>query len=167
MMRTVLTIASAIVTLLAISHSSAAQPRSPEDALKSVLSLNTVTNGVAKTRDGRIFLLLSRIDGSDGPRVVEWMDGKPRPYPEGIWNDWTAGKVVATGFVGVNALRIGPDGDLWIVDVGAPGIDNEIDLAASGNDIRLKATPLTGFQNDSVQREAFLEQDVREISNRM
>jgi sugar lactone lactonase YvrE len=123
-MRTVLTIASAIVTLLAISHSSAAQPRSPEDALKSVLSLNTVTNGVAKTRDGRIFLLLSRIDGSDGPRVVEWMDGKPRPYPEGIWNDWTAGKVVATGFVRVNALRIGPDGDLWIVDVGAPGIGN-------------------------------------------
>ncbi len=134
-------ITSAIITLMAASPPFAAQPRSPDGTLETALSINTVTNGVATTRDGRIFLVLARIDGSDGPRVVEWVDGKPKPYPEGLWNEWTAGKAASTGFVRVNALRVGPDGDLWIVDVGAPGIGNpklpggpklvRIDLAAN------------------------------------
>jgi len=133
-------ITSAIVSLMAVSILPA-QPRSPGSRLKTVLSLDVVTNGIATTRDGRIFLVLARIDGSDGPRVVEWVDGKPRPYPEGSWNAWTQGQAASAGFVRVNALRIGPDGDLWIVDVGAPGIGNpklpggpklvRIDLAAN------------------------------------
>ena len=134
-------ITSAIITLMAVSPPLAAQPRSPDGTLETALSINPVTNGVATTRDGRIFLVLARIDGSDGPRVVEWVDGKPKPYPEGLWNEWTAGKAASSGFVRVNALRVGPDGDLWIVDVGAPGIGNpklpggpklvRIDLAAN------------------------------------
>src|SRR5438876_11846014 len=115
---------SAIATFTTIAPPLAAQPHSPGGTLETALSLDTVTNGVATTRDGRIFLVLSRIDGSDGPRVVEWVSGTPRPYPEGTWNDWTEGKAASTGFVRVNALRVGPDGDLWIVDVGAPGIGN-------------------------------------------
>jgi hypothetical protein len=141
MKRTDLMLKSAIVTWMAASPPLAVQPSSRGGTLKTVLSLDTMTNGVTTTRDGRIFLVFPRIDGSDGPRVVEWVDGKPTPYPEGIWNDWTEGKAASTGFVRVNALRIGPEGELWIVDVGAPGIGNpklsggpklvRIDLAAN------------------------------------
>src|SRR5205823_6626196 len=36
--------------------------------------------------------------------------------------EWKPGETGVDRFVGVNALRIGPDGALWIVDRGAPGI---------------------------------------------
>jgi sugar lactone lactonase YvrE len=116
-------ISSAILALMTISPALAGQPRST-GTLETALSIDAVTNGVARTRDGRIFLALSRIDGSIGPQVVEWVDGKARPYPEGTWNEWGEGQPTSSGFVRVNALRIGPDGDLWVVDVGAPGIGN-------------------------------------------
>ena len=97
----------------------------PVDApLDTVLQADTVANGIATTRDGRVFLPFSRIDGSAGPRVVEWKDGKPLAYPDADWNAWKPGDDPAKAFVRVNALRIGPEGALWIVDVGAPGIGN-------------------------------------------
>ena len=42
------------------------------------------------------------------------------PYPDAEWN--TPGPP-AHHFVDVNAIRIGPDGALWLVDSGSPGID--------------------------------------------
>ena len=97
--------------------------------LDTVLQSDTVANGFAKTRDGRIFLPFSRIDGSAGPQVIEWKDGKPVPFPATVdtaqdWNGFKTGDDPAKAFVRVNALRIGPDGALWIVDVGAPGLGN-------------------------------------------
>ena len=96
----------------------------PMDApLDVVLQSDTVANGIAMTRDGRVFLPFSRIDGSAGPQVVEWKDGKPVAYPDAAWNGWKQGDDPAKAFVRVNALRIGPEGALWIVDTGAPGIE--------------------------------------------
>ena len=96
----------------------------PVDApLDVVLQSDTVANGVATTRDGRIFLPFSRIDGSAGPQVVEWKDGKPVAFPDAAWNAWKQGDDPAKAFVRVNALRIGPEGALWVVDTGAPGIE--------------------------------------------
>lgn len=96
----------------------------PLDApLDTVLKSDTVANGIATTRDGRIFLPFSRIDGSSGPQVVEWKDGKPVAYPDDTWNGWKQGGDPAKAFVRVNALRIGPDGALWVVDTGAPGFE--------------------------------------------
>jgi sugar lactone lactonase YvrE len=92
------------------------------DPLVTVLASDTVANGVATTPDGRIFLPFSRIDRSVGPQVVEWKDNKPRPFPDAAWNDWAAGKDPTRTFVRVNALRIGPEGALWVVDTGAPGL---------------------------------------------
>jgi sugar lactone lactonase YvrE len=47
----------------------------------------------------------------------------PRPFPlEGRWNSYKPGDDARTGFVAVNAIRIGPDGKLWITDIGAPMI---------------------------------------------
>lgn len=49
-------------------------------------------------------------------------DGKPVPFPDQHWNGRTPGQDGADRFVGVNAIRIGPDGALWVVDRGGPGI---------------------------------------------
>ena len=100
-----------------------AQPASAPP-LETVLQIDAVATGFTKTVQGRVFLALSRIDGSAGPQVVEWVDGKPAPYPDATWNSWTTGDETANKFVRVNALRIGPRGSLWIVDTGAPGLDN-------------------------------------------
>ena len=94
------------------------------DQLTTVLRSKTVANGIASTPSGRIFLPFSRIDGSVGPQVVEWKDGKPVPFPDESWNGWKQGDDPARAFVRVNALRVGPKGSLWVVDVGAPGLDN-------------------------------------------
>ncbi len=41
-----------------------------------------VTNGVDDHADGRIFMVISRLDGSKGPLVVEYTtDGKQTPFP--------------------------------------------------------------------------------------
>ena len=82
------------------------------------------TQGAGQSIHGRIFLVLARIDGSDGPRVAEWVDGKPKPYPDRAWNGWSKGKPAEKALVRVNTLRIGPDGDLWLMDVGALGLGN-------------------------------------------
>ena len=94
------------------------------DPLVTVLQLDSVVTGFAKTPEKRMFVALSRIDGSSGPQVVEWVDGKAVPYPDHGWNSWTRDDDAAGRFVHVNALRIDARGVLWIVDVGAPGIGN-------------------------------------------
>ena len=111
------------------------------DPLVTVLKVDAVANGIATTPSGRIFLPVSHLDGSPGPQAVEWKDGKPVPFPDAEWNAWRTGDDAAHKFVRVNALRMGPRGSLWIVDVGAPGLGNpkvphgpkivEVDLATN------------------------------------
>ncbi len=96
--------------------------RAHADPLGTALTSDTVANGIATTPSGRVFLPLSRIDGSAGPQVVEWKQGTPAVFPDTAWNAWVPGADAVHAFVRVNALRIGPDGALWIVDVGAPGL---------------------------------------------
>ncbi|MFC0409206.1 L-dopachrome tautomerase-related protein [Roseomonas elaeocarpi] len=88
------------------------------------IASNTVVQGVTTSADGRVFLVLARLDGSDGPRVVEWVNGEQRAYPDAAWNGWRPGASASNSFVRANSLRIGPEGDLWVLDVGAPGIGN-------------------------------------------
>lgn len=120
-----------LVAMLLWSRCAAAQVDTPSPEVKppaasatleTALQINSVANGFASTPDGRIFLPLSHIDGSSGPQVVEWSNGKAVPFPDAGWNQWSSGDDPATKFVHVNALRVGPQGALWIVDVGAPGI---------------------------------------------
>lgn len=110
-----------VVPILLTTVGAHAEPQAP-DPLVTVLQSETVANGIATTPEGRAFLPFSRIDGSTGPQVVEWRDGKPVAFPDAAWNAWHEGADPAHAFVRVNALRIGPDGALWIVDVGAPGL---------------------------------------------
>ena len=54
------------------------------------------------------------------PHLIEIRDGRPIPYPSPEWN---ASGAPERHFIDVNAIRVGPDGALWAVDSGSPGID--------------------------------------------
>lgn len=84
----------------------------------------SASTGVSTTPDGRVFLVLARIDGSEGPQVVEAVGDIFVPYPDADWNTAAPNADAAERFVRINAQRIGPDGSLWLVDVGAPGFGN-------------------------------------------
>jgi sugar lactone lactonase YvrE len=117
MNRRTLLAGTGVATALASTEAPAAEP-----GLTVALSFpNSVTNGVATTPEGRVFAALARIDGSAGPRVVEMRDGRASPYPDAAWNAYAEGADPARTLVWVNSLRIGPDGDLWLVDTGSPG----------------------------------------------
>ncbi|WP_226583786.1 major royal jelly family protein [Acuticoccus sediminis] len=95
--------------------------------LEVALTLPDVAStGIATTPGGRLFVLIARIDGSPGPRVVEWRDDGPTPYPDATINDWHVGADPRTMLVRVNSMRIGPDGDLWLVDTGSPAIGEPV-----------------------------------------
>lgn len=153
--------------LLAAGPGRAGEPVRPgasPPALTLAFALpDAVTNGVAVTPKGRIFAALARIDGSAGPRVVEIRDGRPVPFPDEAWNAFVDGADPTRTLIWVNSLRIGPDGDLWLVDTGSPGFGRpmrpggcklvQIDVAGA----RVRRTiPLNGV----VTRKSFID-DVR------
>lgn len=96
--------------------------------IEVALKLENPVNGVSTTPDGRLFLLYARVDGSKGPTVVEWKDNKPIPYPNLEWNSYAEGKDPATHLVRINSQRVGPDGSLWLVDVGSPAFGEPVIL---------------------------------------
>ncbi len=98
--------------------------------IKTELVLEHPSNGVSTTPDGRLFLVYARVDGSEGPQVVEYNQKAKtqKPYPNAEWNSYKGGDNPATHFLGVNAQRIGPDGDLYVVDKGATGFGKPVDL---------------------------------------
>ena len=57
-----------------------------------------------------------------GPRLVERVGGELKPYPDEAWNAPKSAANAANMFVAANSLRIGPDGELWVVDIGASGM---------------------------------------------
>lgn len=121
----------------------AAEPtKLPADPRLSVAYQGTERfNGVTVSADGRIFVPVQRRTPGTGLEVGEVVDGKLKPYPNEVWNSWSEGHDPASAFVGVNALRIGPDGDLWVIDPGKPSMDEppvpgsvklvQIDLASN------------------------------------
>jgi hypothetical protein len=81
-----------------------------------------VWNGVTTTADGRVFVNFPHLDESAGMRVAELSHhDTAQPYPDAAWNRWQEGADAAHTFVGVNALRMGPDQQLWVVDTGTLG----------------------------------------------
>ncbi len=95
-------------------------------SLVPVLQSRLIFNGVATAADGRTFLPFQRQQPGQGIEVGEWVDGQPKAFPDAAWNDFPKNSDPAHAFVGVNALRIGPDGQLWIVDKGAPGPGRDV-----------------------------------------
>ena len=98
-------------------------PTERDERLLPVYQSDRVWNGVTTTTDGRVFVCYP---GADGPGigVAEIApDGKRHVYPDAEWNSWRPKQSFLHAFVCANALRIGPKGNLWIVDAGstAPG----------------------------------------------
>lgn len=93
-----------------------------QSRLETVFSSDLVINGPTVSPDGRLFTVAQPASPGTTPEVVEIRDGKPVPYPDEHMNSWKPGMDGHKLFVGVNSIRIGPDGALWIVDRGGPGI---------------------------------------------
>jgi hypothetical protein len=103
----------------------------PEDRrIVTQVTLQNPSNGVSTTPEGRLFVLFARVDGSKGPDVAEYNQttNTSVPYPNAEWNNYTAGKDLSTHLIRVNSQRIGPDGLLWIVDVGSPSFGEPVIL---------------------------------------
>lgn len=115
MSKLLLAAAGLIGGIVAMTEVSSAVADSP--AL--IFSSKLFTNGITTNDAGRTFAPVQPANAGD-PQVVEIRKGVPVAYPN---EDWNSGKgPISTRFVGVNALRIGPDGALWVVDRGSTGI---------------------------------------------
>ena len=115
---------------LAVLLSAASLPAQPVDpataraefTLTPVITMpdNAITNGVTLTPDAkRIFMVIQRQTGQDAlPLFAEYVNGALVPFPNAAFNQYTPGQDASNAFVHVNAARFGPDGTLWVVDVG-------------------------------------------------
>ncbi|ACI51184.1 conserved hypothetical protein [Gluconacetobacter diazotrophicus PA1 5] len=114
-------LAGAALALMAPGARAASYPGS---ALRTAYASGRIMNAVTLSDTGRVFLSFPYWGGGgDGPTVAEKMpDGSVRPFPDAAWNDWTHSHDAAHSFVRVNALRMGPDGLLWIVDSGEANV---------------------------------------------
>ena len=95
----------------------------PDRLVKVATNDRLAWNGVAALPDGRLFVDFPRIDPAvPNPSLAELRpDGTAVPFPGGTWNEWQPGADPAHAFVSVNAVHLGPDGRLWVVDNAASG----------------------------------------------
>lgn len=97
------------------------QPSFAEIPVSPIFSSRLAVNGVTTTDEGRVFAVVQPLLPTD-PEVVEIRGGKAFPFPDEKWNAKDDSVQLSQRFLGVNALRVGPDGALWIVDRGSKGV---------------------------------------------
>ncbi|MEU4677044.1 L-dopachrome tautomerase-related protein [Micromonospora sp. NPDC023737] len=96
-------------------------PTREDPRLTPMLPNDRVCTGVT-TVDGRIFVSFPGAD-SPGVQVAEALpDGRRAPWPDESWNAASDEPRSDGVYVHVNGVRTGPDGRLWIIDSGAPGL---------------------------------------------
>ncbi len=101
------------VAAKATASTAAAKPE-----VVSALTLPRPAHDITVSQDGRIFMMMV-----DAPALVEWVNGELRAYPDAGWNDAKAPDR-SHALVRPCSLRIGPDGLLWVLDTGQPGVDH-------------------------------------------
>jgi sugar lactone lactonase YvrE len=99
-------------------------PTAEDARLIEVASLDRIANSVTTSVDGRVFLSHPQVEGP-GAQVSELKDGKITPYPNADINIWKLDGDRTQTFMKVNSVRIGPDGDLWVVDAGCRAVGYE------------------------------------------
>jgi Major royal jelly protein len=107
------------VVLVLVNSTAMARP--VNELVTEFVSNVLIMNGVTTTSGGRRFVVVQPQKAGQ-PEIAEITAGTARPYPDAAWNDWREGQDGQRAFVGANSLRVGPDGALWVVDRGAPGI---------------------------------------------
>ncbi len=117
-----LTLAASTAPLAFAPAANAQSPYlTPPPTLVPVITSNMVFNGVTTTKDGMTFLTYPRSNAASGIEVGRLVNNVPSTFPNAAWNGWAPSRDGHGVFVSANALRIGPDGMLWVVDAGAPG----------------------------------------------
>jgi sugar lactone lactonase YvrE len=66
-----------------------------------------------------------------GAQVSELKNGQLIPYPDAAINIWKPEGDRTRTIMKVNSLRVGPEGDLWVVDAGARGVGYESEPGAA------------------------------------
>lgn len=159
-----------------------------DDRLKLIASFDHQVTGVAATADGRIFVNFPRWTDDAPISVAEVLPGGDlRPYPDEKWNSWRNAKAndmpVTDYFVCVQSIVPDGQGNLWVLDPGAPGNEKilpdapklvKIDLATNAvtktilvaddvalqgtylNDIRFSPDGTTGYITDSGTKGAII-----------
>ena len=134
--------------------------------LTSVITLpdNAITNGVTLTPDAkRIFMVIQVQTGQELPQFAEYVNGALVPFPNAAFNQYAAGQDASNAFVHVNAARFGPDGTLWVVDVGhGIGEQNTVPHAAKlvGFDLATGAVTHVYYFDPVIHENSFVD-DVR------
>jgi len=93
-------------------------PTLPASALQTVVDLDYPPGNVAVSARGRVFFTLHP-DGHPPFKVMELVDGKPRPYPDEAFQHPREG---APFFDTVLSLRIDRQGRLWTLDYARYGL---------------------------------------------
>jgi len=180
---------SAAVLAVAAGVASTARRRSP---LTRVARFEHQVTGVAAAEDGRLFVNFPRWTDDAPVSVAELReDGSLRPYPDERWNSWRNARAselsVGDHFVCVQSIVPDGQGNLWVLDPGAPGNEKilegapklvRIDLATDQvtrvipvpgevalqgtylNDIRFSPDGRTGYITDSGTRGAIIVVDL-------
>jgi sugar lactone lactonase YvrE len=95
-------------------------PTQQDSRLEQVATSPRVWNGITVSHDGRLFASLTQSEGA-GVQLAEVINNQLKAFPDERWNQWNANDP-EHHFYHVNALRVGPDGDLWVMDSGNKGI---------------------------------------------
>ena len=140
----------AMSAVSAISLLACAVPLQPgmarhAEKLHVALTSERVLNAVAVADNGRRFVSFPYWGGggSGGPTVAEIdANGQPHAFPDARWNHPDGTKGMLQPFVRVNAIRIGPDGLLWVVDSGNANVGGPAS-PADGAPARLLAFDIT------------------------
>jgi sugar lactone lactonase YvrE len=114
---------AAVLVLLAISvrlllgggrrlEDRTSAPILPPSALEVVVDLDYPPGNIAVSADGRLFFTLHP-DGNPPAKVLELIDGQPKPYPNAEFQNSAAGTL---HFQSPLALRVDQQGRLWVLD---------------------------------------------------
>jgi sugar lactone lactonase YvrE len=123
-------------------------PEVPEGAVETAVTTDLPIGNVAVSADGRIFFTIHPESRPEGPKLMDWRDGKPVPFP--------AADVQARLFETPLGLRIDGAGRLWVVDHGVHGSSRPsltaLDLASGEvvhrHDFTGAEAPLGSFVQD-------------------
>lgn len=180
--------AGAVGAGAAVAAAFAARRAGQSGALEEVATFDHQVTGVAATADGRLFVNFPRWTDDAPVSVAEVLqDGSLRPYPDEAWNAWRNAKAsempVGEHFVCVQSIVPDGQGNLWVLDPGAPGNERilegapklvRIDLATNAatkvipvkedvalqgsylNDIRFSSDGRWGYVTDSGTRGAII-----------
>lgn len=116
--------------------------------LTQVAAFDHQVTGVAVAADGRRFVNFPRWTEDAPVSVAEVMkDGSLRPYPDARWNSWRNARAnelpVSDYFVCVQSIVSDAQGNLWVVDAGAPGNEKILERAPKLVKISLATNQVT------------------------